>query len=412
MLNATAEVVVRDPTAEASGVRRELGGWPFVLALLAVHFYFVAYSMSVVGVPQSLEGQPDWLVGLVVGSMGISGMVTRPLVGVWVDGGNRRRWQRLGGVLTVVAYAGYALSPDPWVTIAFRLVHGVAMGLFTTAQLAIVSGMLTERRRGLGMGLYQSANAVSQMYGAPLMVALALGWSFPAAFSVGAVFSLLAVGTAVFIPDHEGARLAAVTRARVWITRPAVAPALVFLTMTTTVGAIQAFLPLFASERGLGNVGLFYTVWGLALLVSRAFSGGLSDRVGRSQVILPSLALGSLALFMVTSAHSSTMLLAGAVVYGLSFAAVQVTALALIIDRTPPELRGGGAATYTMAWDVGAVLGGILLGVVIDATSYATGFAICAVMPLAGIALYLAMRRSAAPSRPALAAPSAGDEGA
>lgn len=399
----------------APGVSRELGGWPFVLALLAVHFYFVAYSMSVVGVPQSLEGQPDWLVGLVVGSMGISGMITRPLVGVWVDGGNRRRWQRLGGALTVVAYVGYALSPNPWVILGFRLVHGIAMGLFTTAQLAIVSGMLTERRRGLGMGLYQSANAVSQMYGAPLMVALAFGWSFPAAFSVGAVFSLLAVATAVFIPDHEGVRLAAVTRARVWITRPAVAPALVFLSMTTTVGAVQAFLPLFASERGLGNVGLFYTVWGLALLVARAFSGGLSDRIGRSRVILPSLALGAVALIMVTTPQSQAMLLAAAVVYGLSFAAVQVTALALIIDRTPPESRGGGAATYTMAWDVGAVLGGIILGLVIDATSYATGFYICAALPVAGTALYLAMPKSAPATgaRPVpMPSPAAGDDAA
>jgi MFS family permease len=374
------------------GLASELGGGPFVLALIAVHLYFVAYSMSIVGVPQSLEGQPDWLIGLVVGAMGISGMVTRPLVGVWVDGGNRRRWQQLGGALTVVAYVGYAASLDPWVTIGFRFVHGIAMGLFTTAQLAIVSSMFTDRRRGLGMGLYQSANAISQMYGAPLMVALAMGVSFPAGFGAGALFSLAALGTAILIPDHEGARLAAApARARVWVTRPAILPATVFLTMTTTVGAVQAFLPLFATERGLGNVGLFYTVWGLALLVSRALSGALSDRLGRTQVILPSLLLGAVSLVVITGARSQEVLLGAAVLYGLSFAAVQVTALALIIDRTPPESRGGGAATYTMAWDVGAVLGGILLGFVIDATSYATGFFICALLPLLGVAIYLVM---------------------
>lgn len=390
----------------STGLSAELGGGPFVLALIAVHLYFVAYSMSIVGVPQSLQGQPDWVVGLVVGAMGVSGMITRPLVGVWVDGGNRRLWQRLGGALTIVAYVGYAASPNPWVILFFRLVHGVAMGLFTTAQLAIVSGMLTDRRRGLGMGLYQSANAISQMYGAPLMVALAFGWSFAAAFGVSALFSTAAVLTALLISDAEGARLAAApARARVWITRPAVAPALVFLSMTTTVGAVQAFLPLFALERGLGNVGLFYTVWGVALLVSRALSGALSDRVGRSAVMIPSLALGALSQFMVTASTSQTMLLAAAVVYGLSFAAVQVTALALIVDRTPPEGRGGGAATYTMAWDVGAVVGGIALGFLIEATTYAMGFYICGLLPLAGMALYLVMPPAAAPSAARAAGP-------
>jgi MFS family permease len=283
-------------------------------------------------------------------------------------------------------------------------VHGIAMGLFTTAQLAIVSGMLTERRRGFGMGLYQSANAISQMYGAPLMVALALGVSFSAGFGVAAVFSAAALATAVFISDAEGTRLAAApARARVWITKPAVIPACVFLSMTTTVGAVQAFLPLFALERNLGNVGLFYTVWGLALLISRALSGALSDRLGRTQVMLPALVLGAVSLIVITGARSQTTLLVAAVIYGLSFAAVQVTALALIIDRTPPEGRGGGAATYTMAWDVGAVLGGILLGLVIEVTNYAMGFFICALLPVLGIALYLVMppaRPSAARTQP------------
>jgi predicted MFS family arabinose efflux permease len=54
-----------------------------------------------------------------------------------------------------------------------------------------------------------------------------------------------------------------------------------------------------------------------------------------------------------------------------------------------------------MAWDVGAVLGGIVLGLVIDATSYATGFFICGLLPFLGIALYLVMPRS----RPAPGAP-------
>lgn len=75
-------MTARPEPQRAEGMSGELGGRGFVLALLAVHLYFVAYSMSIVGVPQSLQGQPDWLVGLVVGAMGISGMLTRPLVGV------------------------------------------------------------------------------------------------------------------------------------------------------------------------------------------------------------------------------------------------------------------------------------------------------------------------------------------
>ena len=105
----------------------------------------------------------------------------------------------------------------------------------------------------------------------------------------------------------------------------------------------------------------------------------------------PALAVGVLSLALLAATRSQPMLLAVAVVYGLGFGAVQVTIFALIVDRTPPDRRGAGMATYTMAWDVGAVLGGVLLGIVIDATSYALGFIVCALLPLLGIAIYLAV---------------------
>ncbi len=378
-------------------MRAELGGFPYLVALVSVHLYFVSYAMSIVAVPLSMKGDANWLIGLVVGAFGISGTLSRPLVGVGVDAGNRMTWLRLGAVGTVVSFAGYAFFPNPWVTIGFRLLHGVSMGLFTTAQLAVVAGLVTASRRGLGMGVYQSVNALSQLYGAPLAVALAAAISFRFTFLTGAAFAAGAVAVSVFMRDGGFVKtnLAPVAwRRRAWISRPAVAPALVFLTMTTTIGAVQAFLPAYADERNLGNVGLFYSVYGLALLISRALSGWLSDRLGRAKVVLPALAFGSLSLFLVAAANSEAMLLSTAVIYGLAFAAVQVTAIALVVDRTPPDGRGAGVATYTMAWDIGAVAGGIGLGLIIDQTSYGAGFALCGLLPLAGIGFYLkAMRR-------------------
>ena len=163
------------------------------------------------------------------------------------------------------------------------------------------------------------------------------------------------------------------------------------------MGAVQAFLPAFALERDLGNVGLFYTVFAIPLLLSRLLSGALSDRVGRGRVVVPALAVGVLSLALLAATRSQPMLLAVAVVYGLGFGAVQVTIFALIVDRTPPDRRGAGMATYTMAWDVGAVLGGVLLGLLIELTSYSVGFALCALFPLAGIVVYLRWVRAPRP---------------
>jgi MFS family permease len=270
-------------TAHSSG--RGFADLYFYLALGAIHFHFVSYFISLVQIPRMLEGKSDWLIGLVVGGLGLSGMVARPLAGVLVDGGGRQRWLRVGAAATVLTFAGYALSPDPWVMLGFRLLHGVAMGLFTTSLLAMVTAMLPERSRGLGVGVYQSANAVAQLYAVALAVALTVLTSFEFVFMVGAGASLLAGLLGMFIVERERPVTAVVPwRRREWISRSGLAPSIVFLAMTTTFGAVQAFLPAFALERDLGNIGLFYSVYGFSLLGARSLSGALSDRIGRGQV--------------------------------------------------------------------------------------------------------------------------------
>ncbi len=374
----------------------------YVLAIVAIHCYFISYQMSLVEIPKSLGGQPDWVVGVVVGALGFAGMLSRPLVGVWVDAGNRQRWLRLGAVATVVAFAGYTLDLGPWLTLPFRALHGVAMGLFTTALLAIVTGGLPAARRGLGIGLYQSSNTVAALYAAPVAILLIDRVSFGAAFLVSAATAALALLVGSLVRDtHGGAAPGAPRipfRQRRWISRTALLPAAVFFTLTAPFGAVAAFLPLFADERALGNVGFFYTALAIAQLVARSSSGWLSDRFGRARVVVPSLAVGALGLALLAGARSESTMLLAATLYGLGIAGTQTNIVALIVDRTPREALGSAMATYTMAWDVGGVVGSVLLGFVAGVTSYGTVFALCTIMPAAGVALFLARLRRETPS--------------
>ena len=375
----------------------ELGPGPslrspqFALATLSIHFYFVSYAIAIVNVPTSLSNEADWIVGVVVGALGFAGMFTRPLVGVWVDSSARERWLKIGGAATVVAFVGYGLSLDPWVMLGFRCIHGVAMGLFTTSLLAMVASHIPAKQRGLGLGMYQSGNAAAQLYGSTLAVWIALHISHEAAFFVGAAAAGLAllVGSRVHDlepPEHQPGKT---WSDREWVSRTAITPAIVFLMMTTTVGAINAFMPLFAEERALGNAGLYYTVWGSTLLVARFLAGALGDRFGRTVVVLPSLAAQALSLFLLAHAETQLAMLISAGIGGAALSGVQVSVMSLIVDRTAPARRGAAMATYTIAWDVGAVVGGGLLGFVVDATSYSSGFTLVAVLPLLGMVIYV-----------------------
>ena len=363
----------------------------FAIATLAIHLYFVSYGISIVNVPSSLSSEADWVVGIVVSGLGFAGMFTRPLVGVWVDSSSRERWLKIGGLGTTIAFVGYGLSLDPWIMLVFRGIHGIAMGMFTTSLLAMVASHIPEARRGVGVGLYQSGNAIAQLYAAPLSVLIATQASFEWAFFAGAIAAGLAwlVGSIVrdLEPPPDGPRIA--WGDREWVSRHALIPAIVFCTMTTTVGAVGAFLPQFAAERELGNPGLYYTVWGAALLGSRFLSGALADRFGRARVVLPALGAGAASLFLLASAESQLMMFVSAGISGLALGGVQISVMALIVDRAPARSRGAAMATYTMAWDVGAVIGGVLLGFIVNETSYAFGFVLMGFLPLIGISIYV-----------------------
>jgi MFS family permease len=375
----------------------ELGPQPslrsvqFGMATLAIHLYFVSYGIAIVNVPTSLSSEADWIVGIVVGALGFAGMLTRPLVGIWVDSSARERWTKIGGAATAVAFVGYGLSLNPWVMLVFRFLHGVSMGLFTTSLLATVASHIPARQRGIGIGMYQSGNAIAQLYAAPLAVWIASQASHEVAFFTGAVAAALAflVGSRVRDLEPPVTQAGVRWRDREWVSRTAITPAVVFLTMTTTVGAINAFMPLFAEERTLGNPGLYYTVWGATLLGARFLAGAAGDRFGRTSVVLPALVGEAVSLFVLASSESQLMMLLSAAIGGMALGGVQVSVMSLIVDRTAPARRGAAMATYTMAWDVGAVVGGVLLGFVVDATSYAFGFYLMAALPLVGLVIYV-----------------------
>ena len=308
------------------GQQPSLRSLEFGLATLAIHFYFVGYAISIVNVPTSLSSEADWIVGIVVGGLGFAGMFTRPLVGIWVDSSARERWLKIGGIATIVAFTGYGLSLDPWVMLVFRLIHGVAMGMFTTSLLAMVASHIPARQRGLGIGMYQSGNAVAQLYGAPLSVWVAIQVSHEAAFFVGAAATGLALLSGMQVHDLEPPepQEGVSWREREWLSRTATTPAIVFLMMTTTVGAINAFMPLFAEERMLGNAGLYYTVWGATLLGARFLAGALGDRFGRTVVVIPSLIAQALSLLMLANSETQIVMLVSAATLALNLVALLV----------------------------------------------------------------------------------------
>jgi MFS family permease len=123
-------------------------------------------------------------------------------------------------------------------------------------------------------------------------------------------------------------------------------------------------------DTGLGSVGLFFSMYVAVAIAERVFLGWLPDRAGKKRVLYPSI--GALvAGFLVLAGASSWVgvAIAGALCgagHGFIFPILST----LLVDRAPETDRGSALSFFTAMLDVGTLIGGPILGVIIDSAGW------------------------------------------
>src|SRR5262249_11432978 len=92
-------------------------------------------------------GIGDYAIGLVIGVFALASMVLKPWAGWVLDWRGRRGVLVAGAVLFALACVLYPATRSALPLLLVRVVHGVGMGLFPTAAVAIVTDLAPAARR-------------------------------------------------------------------------------------------------------------------------------------------------------------------------------------------------------------------------------------------------------------------------
>ena len=105
-------------------------------------------------------------------------------------------------------------------------------------------------------------------------------------------------------------------------------------------------------------------------IVTRPLAGWLSDRYGETAVVIPALMVTIAALIALSLSSGLWGLLGSAALYGIGFGSAHPVLHAATIRLAGAERIGAANATYTTAVDLGIGLGAIVLGWIVQYTSY------------------------------------------
>jgi MFS family permease len=375
----------------------------FAFCNMAVFYGFYSY-LGQIGIPVEWRG---FLVGLEPMTAFALRLVLVPLV----HAGNAVVVMLGALVMLAMALNAYTWAMTIETLAVLRIWHGAAFVLLVSAGMALVVQFIPKEKSAQGFGVVSLAALIP--YAVMPVLAERLLSSGISEFKVYAIISVMALpGIVLLIAVRRRVEARLGERDQAIIQRPSARElkenlherdVLLLLGVNGLIYFSHASVFYFMKNRfqflGFGDVGGFFTVSSVAMIVVRVFGGGLLDRINKTRatsVFLVVLA-GLFVLFSRVASPLWFTVLAG--LYGLCLGVIMPLVNANMFIVSPDHLRGINTNLALFMMDAGYFLspymGGALLA---GGWPVAALFQICTLLLLMAVACVGLLRTRAVTS--------------
>ncbi|GGM29514.1 putative multi-drug efflux transporter [Pseudomonas asuensis] len=115
-----------------------------------------------------------------------------------------------------------------------------------------------------------------------------------------------------------------------------------------------------------GTLTLIFAAYIIGLITTLLFAGQLADRYGRKRLLVPGLIGAILATLLFETANSVTLLFLARLLTGIAVGIVVTAGMALVVDHAGPSKLSSGALLASMAIVIGAGLGPLFAGIIVQ----------------------------------------------
>ena len=334
-------------------------------------------------------------IGFAVGISTVTGIFFKLPAGALSDVIGRKKTMLIGVVVFAVVPFAYLFIRDYSLLILIRFIHGFATAIYGPVSMAVVMDV-AGRKKGEMLSWFSSVTIIGNLVGAPvggfILYSMSAGSpslaEFQAVYIVSGIAGMLSLLIALKLLTHSekvekvkslkesyGRFLSGIKEVasdkRVLITSNMEG------LQNMTVGALEAFLPIYAVKvAGLNEfqAGLLWGIQVLATILSKPVMGKASDRYGRKPLITIGMLLCAVSFGTMPLLRDFYLLMLAAIVFGFGEAFVTSSSAALVADICKEKHFGTAMGTFGTIFDVGHASGPIVAGILIVRFDYLYSF--------------------------------------
>ena len=309
-------------------------------------------------------------IGLLIGTLGLSSLFLRPFVGRALLRIPERKFMIAGTVLHALACVAYFWSPPFWPLLIVRIFQGIAMAFFSTASFTLIANTTPEIRRGQIFSYYTLSMNFAFALAPYLGMLLINRFNFSILFlactgsSLASLLATIKLSKVQGVPPENQS-----SRGQPILSLEALPASIMAFMLNVIWGSLGAFFPLYALGHRVSNPGIFFSAVAITLILGRMVGGKILDLYERKRVIIPCLVVVTLSMAVLTFSTTLFMFILAAVIFGTGWSLLYPSLLVYAIDD-PKAARGPAMATFTALGDLGLGVGPMIMGAVVQWTSY------------------------------------------
>lgn len=329
----------------------------------------------------------DVYAGMLVTAFTIAALTSRGFMGAMFKRWSIKAVLLIGTVISVAASFGYLLFQDPMLFVACRVLHGIGFGVASTAAATAISVSLPKSRMLEGIGYSGMVSTVTMAIGPSISLSISHSdyLLFDRVFWVTAILMVISLVAALLVKinpteQDEGEEKIKRVGAGNLLSKVVLVTTILQFLMAFAQTAITAFLGLYALEKDLGNVSVFFACYAVASFAIRLVMPYLVDKFSERKVMLVSIVAAALCFGVIPLIENIWIICALAIPYGCACGLISPIFNVRILREVPLSKHGSANAIWYAAIDAGIGIGAFVWSGIATVTGYDVVYLIAAVM--------------------------------